>query len=141
MKIFNQSAFIFGLFCAGGLILFALGIVSVHWWQWIFTIALAGRYLYIGLSESASKKADTIHRHYHETAIKLYGKLYRVKTNLPWILLIVFSGSALWSRLAFDKTIPVGAAVAFCVLLTISAAYSLGIEREIKKTIERQQEK
>ncbi len=121
--------------------IFALNIISADWWQWIITIAIAGRYLYIGLSESASKKADIIHEHYHETAAKLYGKYYRVKTNLPWILLTAFFGAALFIRLVFDKTTPIGIAAAFCILLTISAAYSISIEQKIKNTIENQFQK
>lgn len=135
MKIYNKSAFIFGLFCAGGVLFFTLGIISVDWWQWLLTIAISGRYLYIGLSKTANERADVIHQHYNETAIKLYGKYVRIKTNLPIILLVAFFGVALFVRFVFDVVTPVGIAIAFCVLLTISVMYSIGLERNIKNTI------
>lgn len=135
MKIYNKSAFAFGIFCAIGLIFFALDIISVDWWLWIIVIAVSGKHLYLGLSETANQKEDIIRQCYHETAVKLYGKFYRIKTNLPTILLIVFFVPALFIRFAFDRTTPVGIAVAFCILLTISVAYSIGIEKNIKNFI------
>lgn len=131
MKIYNKPAFAFGLFCAGGLLIFALGIISVDWWQWVLTIAISGRYLYIGLS----KNANAIHQHYNETAVKLYGKYALVKTNLPVILVVIFFGIALFIRFVFDIVTPVSIATIFCILLTISVAYSIGLDRTIQNAI------
>lgn len=135
MKIYNKSAFAFGIFCAGGLVFFALGIIPADWWQWLLMIAISGRYLYIGLSETASENENTIQQHYRETAIRLYGKYALIKTNLPIILLVIFFGVALFIRFVFDIVTPVGIAVVFCILLTISAAYSIGLNQTIQDTI------
>ena len=135
MRIYNKSAFAFGLFCAGGLLIFALGIISADWWQWVLTIAISGRYLYIGLSKTAYDNANVIHQHYNETAVKLYGKYALVKTNLPIILLVIFFGGALFFCFFFDIVTPVSIAAVFCVLLTVSVAYSIGLDRRIQNTI------
>ena len=135
MKIYNKSAFWFGVFCAGALLIFASGVVSADWWQWIITTAISGRYLYLGLSKTANENVNTVSQHYHKTAVKLYGKYAFFKTNLPVILLIIFFVPALFARFAFDLVTPVEIAVVFCILLTISVAYSIGLEREIKKAI------
>ncbi len=135
MKTYNKSAFALGLSCAGGLLLFALGIISVDWWQWVLTIVISCRYLYVGLSKTASDYADAIHRRYNEIAIKLYGKYALIKINLPIILLVAFFSVALFIRFAFDIMTPVGFATAFFILLTVSAAYSIGLDRSIQDTI------
>ena len=136
MKIHCKPAFASGLLCAGGLLLFASGIIAAEWWQWVFTIAISARYLFTGLSKSAAENADALHRHYSETAVALYGKYALIKTNLPLILLAVFLGAALFLRFAFDLVTPASAAAVFCVLLTVSAAYSIGLDRTIQKTIQ-----
>ena len=135
MKIYNKSAFLFGAFCACALLLFALGIIEVEWWQWVITIAISGRYLYVGLSKTASENANTIHQNYKETATQLYGKYALVKANLPIILLVIFFGVALLIRFVFDIATPVGIAIVFCILLTITVAYSIGLDRNIKNAI------
>ncbi len=135
MKIYNKSAFTFGVFCAGALLFFALGVIAVEWWQWAITIAISSRYLYIGLSKTASENTNAIHQHYHETAVKLYGKYALIKANLPVILLAVFFSVALFVRFVFDIITPVSVAIIFCILLTISVLYSIGLERNIKNTI------
>lgn len=135
MKIYNKSAFAFGVLCAGGLLLFALGIISAAWWQWVLTIGISCRYLYVSLSKTASDYADAIRQHYNEAAISLYGKYALIKTNLPIILLAVFFSVALFIRFAFDIVTPVSAAIIFCILLTFSVAYSIGLDRNIQNTI------
>ncbi len=135
MKIYNKSAFASGLFCAVGLFIFALGIISVDWWQWVLTIAISGRYLYIGLSKTANDNANAIHQYYNETAVKLYGKYAIVKTNLPIILLVLFFGIALFIRFVFDIVTPASIAAIFCILLTISVAYSINLDRTIQNAI------
>lgn len=135
MIIYNKSAFAFGVLCAGGLLLFALGIVSAAWWQWVLTIVISCRYLYVGLSKTASDHADAICQHYNEAAIRLYGKYALIKTNLPIILLAAFISVALFIRFAFDIVTPVSVAIVFCILLTISVAYSIGLNQNIQNTI------
>ncbi len=135
MKIYNKPMFMFGVFCAGALLFFASGIIAAEWWQWAITIIISGRYLYIGLSRTASENATTIHQYHNETAVKLYGKYALAKTNLPIILLVVFFGVALFIRFVFDIITPVSIAILFCILLTISVIYSIGLEQNIKNTI------
>lgn len=135
MKIYNKSAFMLGVSCAGALLFFALGVIAVEWWQWAITIAISGKYLYIGLSKTSSENANAIHQHYHTTAVKLYGKYALIKTNLPIVFLAGFFGVALFIRFVFDVITPVSIAALFCILLTISVIYSIGLERNIKNTI------
>lgn len=135
MRIYNKSAFAFGVFCGCALLLFAFGIIPADWWQWLLTLAVSGRCLYIGLSKTAGENADIVRQRHDETAVRLYGKYALIKTNLPIILLVVFFGAGLFIRLVFDVVIPVGAAVVFCLLLTLSVPYSIGLERDIRNTI------
>lgn len=140
MKIYNKSAFIFGMFCVGALLFFALGIVAVKWWQWVITIAISSKYLYTGLSKTASENANTIRQYYNETAIRLYGKYALIRTKLPIILLAVFFSTALFIRFVFDVITPVSVTTIFCILLTISVIYSICLERNIKNTIVNEKE-
>ncbi len=135
MRIYNKSAFLFGILCVGGLFLFALDIISVDWWQWVLAIAISCRYLYVGLSKTANKQAAAIRQSYKETAIMLYGKYALVKTNLPIILTVSFFGIALFIRVAFDFITSVGVVTIFCILLTISVVYSISLDRTIQNTI------
>lgn len=135
LKIYNTSMLISGVFCAGALLFFASGIIAVEWWQWVITIAISGRYLYTGLSRTTSENVNIIRQHHNETAVKLYGKYALAKTNLPIILFVVFFGVALFIRFVFDIITPVSIAILFCILLTISVIYSIGLEQNIKNTI------
>lgn len=140
MKIYNKSSFAFGVSCACALLFFALGVIAVEWWQWAITIAISGRYLYIGLSKTAIENTNTIHQHYNATAVKLYGKYALIKINLPIILLAGFFGCALFIRFAFDMITPVSIAAIFCIMLTISVIYSIGLDRNIRNTITNEKE-
>ena len=136
MKIYNKSAFAFGVLCAFALPLFALGIIAADWWQWALTIAISCRYLYYGLSKEANKKANTIQQRYKEVSVRLYGKYAYIKVNLPFIFLVSFFSIVLFIRFAFDVIIPVGVVVVFCIILAVSVVYSIGLDRTIKDTIE-----
>lgn len=136
MKIYNRSAFIGGIICAGAFPLFALGIIEADWWQWMISIAITARLLYIGLSEPGSKQAQKVSEHYKETAVALYGKHYVYKTYLPVVLMAVFFPIALILRFGFDFYLPVWLYVVFVFVLTLSVAYSIGIERSIREHIE-----
>lgn len=135
MRIYNKSAFAAGIFCGCALLLFAFGVIPADGWQWLLTLAVSGRYLYMGLSRTGSENADRVRRHHAETAVRLYGKYARVKTNLPLLLLAGFFGVALFLRAVFDLVTPVPVAILFCMLLTVSVFYSIGLEREIRDTI------
>lgn len=135
MRVYNKSAFALGLSCGGVLLLFTSGIIAVDWWQWVLTFAVSGRYLYIGLSKTANDNANAIQQHYNATAIKLFGKYALIKTNLPIIFLAVFFSAGLFIRFVFDIITPVSIAVVFCIVLTISVAYSIGLDQAIRNTI------
>jgi len=67
----------------------------------------------------------------------MYGPLYSIKVNLPWILIFIFFPSALFLRLVFLIWIPTGVALAFVLILAISAVYSIGIINDVKGEIEK----
>lgn len=140
MKIYNKHEFALGVVCAGALVLFTLGIPRVDWWQWAVTAVIAGGSLYRGLSKEESERAETVRRRYRETSVKLYGRYAWARLNLPWLLLIGFFAPALFVRLAFDRTTPVGIAVGFCVLLTVSVLYSVGADRAVRDAVEKELE-
>ena len=135
MKIYNRTAFSFGLCCACLLPVYALGIIDADWWQWGFTAAVAARYLYAGLSKSANGHADVIQKRFNETAVGLYGKYALVKVDLPCIMLGVFLCGAIFAYIAFNVVTPGWVCGIFCVLLVLSAAYSLGLEKKIKDAV------
>ena len=138
MRIYNRRAFALGMFCAFAS--FALGILRADWWQWAAAAALSGRCFYSSLSKEENERTETVRRRYRETAVKLYGRYAWVRLNLPWILLVGFFVPALFIRLAFDLTTPVGAAIGFCVFLTVSVLYSVGADRAVKDAIEKEME-
>lgn len=140
MKIYNKSAFVFGVSCAGALLLFALGVIAVEWWQWVITIVISGRYLYIGLSKTANENAHFIRQHYRETTISLYGKYAHIKTNLPFILLAIFLLVVLFAQFFLDIVTPNSVAIIFNILLIISLLYSSHLDRNIKSTIMNEKE-
>lgn len=136
MKVYNKGAFLTGVVCAGALLLFAIDVLHADWWQWLISIAITVRLLYIGLTEEGSRQAKKVEDHYAETAASLHGKHHSLKTNLPWILVIVFYPIALFLRFAFEIYLPIWMHVGFVILLTVAAAYSIGIERSIREYIE-----
>ena len=111
---------------------------SPAWWQWAFPAVLAARLLYTGLSEKAGERAHFLRAHYRETAVGLHGKWYPLKTNLPLLFTAVFLTAALLLRLIWQIFLPVGIYVVFVVLLAVSAAYSIGIDRSIIQDIDAQ---
>lgn len=135
MEIYDKLDFVFGLLCAGVLLLFAFGVIPAAWPQWALAAAFAGKYLYTSLSRRANQDARTVQTHYRETAVRLFGTYALVKVNLPYLLLLAFLSVMLVGRFAFDTVMPAGAAGAFCVLLAFSAAYSMGLNRSIKNAI------
>lgn len=137
MKIYNKSYFFMGLFCLGAIPLFVSDIVPVDWWQYGITIAFSSLFLYRGLSKEGSERDRVFREYFTETALSMYGPLYSIKVNLPWILIFIFFPSALFLRLVFLIWIPTGVALAFVLILAISAIYSIGIINDIKSDIEK----
>ena len=64
MKIYHKPSFMYGLTFLFALPLFTFGIIKVHWWQWIITIAFATKFLYTGLSKSESEYQENIAKNY-----------------------------------------------------------------------------
>lgn len=137
MKIYNKSYFFMGLFCLGAIPLFVSDIVPVDWWQYGITIAFSSLFLYRGLSREGSERDRVFREYFKETALSMYGPLYSIKVNLPWILIFIFFPSALFLRLVFLTWIPTGVALAFVLILAISAVYSIGIINDVKGEIEK----
>ncbi|TCK89129.1 hypothetical protein EDC19_2544 [Natranaerovirga hydrolytica] len=135
MKIYNKSAFVTGVFCAGLLPLFALDILHADGWQWLISIAISAKLLYVGLSEAGSKREKILKEKYKVTAISLYGRFYFIKTNLPWIILGAFFAISLTLRFVFYIFFPIWIHAMFLIFLTIAVAYSIGIDRSIEEYI------
>ena len=135
MKIYNKSAFVTGVFCAGSIFLFALDILHADWWQWLVSIAISIRFLYMGLSEASSERENILNEKYKETAISLYGRFYFIKTNLPWIIIGAFFAVALTLRFVFYIFLPIWIYAIFLIFFTIAVAYSIGINRSIDEYI------
>ncbi|MFA9423237.1 MAG: hypothetical protein ACERLG_06650 [Sedimentibacter sp.] len=135
MKIYNKSAFFAGVFCACLLPLFALDILHADLWQWLISIAISTKLLYVGLSKAGSERDKIIKEKYKETAITLNGRFYYLKTNLPWIIMGAFFIITLTLRLVLYVFLPTWMGVVFLILLAISVAYSIGIDRGIYKYI------
>lgn len=135
MKIYNKSAFVTGVFCAGSISLFALDILHADWWQWLISIAISVRFFYVGLSEASSERENILNEKYKETAISRYGRFYFIKTNLPWIIIGVFFAVALTLRFVFYIFLPIWIYAMFLIFFTIAVAYSIGINRSIDEYI------
>lgn len=126
-----------GLFCLGAIPLFVSDIVPVDWWQYGITIGFSSLFLYRGLSKEGSERDRVFREYFKETALSMYGPLYSIKVNLPWILIFIFFPFALILRLVFLIWIPTGVALAFVLILAISAVYSIGIINDVKGEIEK----
>ncbi len=134
MKIYNKSAFIAGILCSLSLPMFAFGIIHADWFQWLMSIAVSAKLLYTGRSQKGSDRDKIIKEKYEETAVALYGRHHKLKTNLPFIItggLVIAAGL----QLVFNISMPIWVVVMFPVSLTIAATYSIGIERSIAEAI------
>lgn len=137
MKINNKFDFCFGVFGAFMLVLFTLDIIPVEWWQYLIVIVISARFIYHGLSASATKHQQKGNAYFKETAAALFGEHYYFKTNLPWIMLFAFFSLALILRFGFEIWLPVWIHILFVVLLTVAVFYSMGINRKIAEEIEK----
>ena len=136
MKIYHKSSFITGALFAGLLLLFALNILHGSWWQWLFSGALAAKYLYNGLSASADQRNRKLQQHYRETATTLYGRHYALKENLPLLLVAVYLGVGLFLRFVLEIWLPDWFHVVFVLALLVSAFYSIGVQKAITDRID-----
>ncbi len=136
MKIYDKRAFAMGLLCAGSIPLLILDIIPSDPLQWVLSLTITGHFLYMGLSKEESEKEQAVGKYFKETAVSLHGKYYFVKTNLPLILLAAFFVPALLLRWIWDIVLPVWVAVVFVMVLTVSVAYSIGINRQIREHID-----
>ena len=140
MKIHNKHSFICGLLFLCALPLFALGIIEVDWWQWIVTIAISGKFLYTGLSESENRRQERIANNYQRVSKQLLGRYAAIKVNLPIVILGVFFTAALIARFVFDYIIPIGVVVVVLLAATVALFYTIGVNRQITEYIENEAE-
>lgn len=138
MKIYNKNCFIFGLVCLCALPVFALKLIEVEWWQWLFTLAIAGKFLHIGLSKSENSRQEQIRKHYKGVSRKLLGRYASIKLNLPLIILGIFFAIAFVIRYGLDYIIPAEIAVVVLIFATVSVFYSIGLHRQIVAYIEKE---
>ena len=136
MKIYNRHSFICGLLFLCALPLFAFDIIEVDWWQWIITIAISGKFLYTGLSESENRRQERIANNYQQVSKQLLGRYAALKVNLPVVILVVFFAIALFVRFVFDCIIPVGIVVVVLLAATVALFYTIGVNRQITEYIE-----
>ena len=135
MKIYHKNALILGIICSFSIPLLILEVIPSGIFQWIISLAITGRFLYIGLSKEGHQDNQKLSTYYKETAVSLYGKYYFLKTDLPLILLAGFFVPALLLRLIFDIATPVWVAVLFVMILTAAVIYSIDVNRKIKEYI------
>lgn len=140
MRIYDKESFIWGLIFLCPLPLFALKIIEVEWWQWLFTAALAAKNLYEGLSKDESERQKHIERNYKRVSQKLFGRYVSIKTNLPLIILSVFFAVALIIRYALDYIIPIWVILVVLLIATTATFYSVGISRQIVEHIENEKD-
>lgn len=138
MKIYNVKYFIWGIIFLVPLPLFAFGIIKADWWQWLLSIGISVKYLSIGLSKANHERQERIEKNYQTVSQELLGKYAAIKTNLPWVITGGFFAVTLFIRFVFDIIIPVWTAVCFVIALTISAFYSMGLERKITEYIDKE---
>ena len=136
MKIYNRRAFLLGLGCSCALLLFALEVIRADWWQWLFMAAIAGKFLYTGLSKRESDRQERIGKNYKRVSQNLLGRYAFLKINLPWLTLAVFLAVAIPIRYLLDVAIPGGITVAVLLFATASLFYSIGLQRQIVAQIE-----
>lgn len=140
MKIYNHHSFLCGLLFLCALPLFALGIIEVDWWQWIVTIAISGKFLYTGLSESENRRQERIANNYQRVSKQLLGRYAALKLNLPIVILGVFFAVALFVRFVFDCIIPVWIVIVVLLAATVALFYTIGVNRQITEYIENETE-
>ena len=135
MKIYSKSNFIAGLIGLAVLGLYAAGVWEAHMGNWVITIAFTVSCLYTGLTKSRSERMKHLNAHYGATARKLHGKYHALKRNLPVIVVAGFFAVGLVLKL-LNVWLPGWLIVLFLLSLVVSAAYSIGLHREITEYID-----
>ena len=135
MKIYSKSNFIAGLIGLAVLGLYAAGVREAHMGNWMIAIAFTVSCLYTGLTKSGSGRAKHMDAHYDKTARELHGKYHALKRNLPVIVVAGFFAVGLVLK-ALDVWMPGWLIVLFLLSLVVSAAYSIGLHREITEYID-----
>ena len=135
MKIYSKSNFIAGVLCLIAFVLNVLNIKAVDWWYLLISFAFAAKFLYTGLTKSGSDRAKHMDAHYDKTARMLHGKHYELKSNLPLILFGGFLVVGLVLKL-LNVWLPGWLIVLFLLSLVVSAAYSIGLHRQITAYID-----
>ena len=135
MKIYSKSNFIAGLIGLAVLGLYAAGVWEAHMGNWVIAIAFTVSCLYTGLTKSGSGRAKHMDAHYDKTARKLHGKYHALKRNLPVIVVAGFFAVGLVLKL-LNVWLPGWLIVLFLLSLVVSAAYSIGLHREITEYID-----
>ena len=136
MKIYNKGSFLAGVLCAFALLLFLLDLVRAEWWQWIIAAAFSVKFLYGGLSKTASARSQFHAQHYQQAARALFGRYRWVKTNLPYLGMGFFFAAAILARFAFQVILPIWLWVLFLMFLTVAVAYSIGVNRKITEYLD-----
>ena len=116
-------------------VLNVLNILEVDWWYLLISFAFAAKFLYTGLTKSGSERAKHMDAHYEKTARKLYGKYHTLKRNLPVIVVAGFFAVGMVLKL-LNVWLPGWLIVLFLLSLVVSAAYSIGLHREITEYID-----
>jgi len=137
VKIYNKRSFVWGMLFLCFFALSVLGVLETKGWPRVITLAFAAKFLYTGLSKDESERQARIAEHYGQAARERFGKYASVKTNLPWIVAGAFFAIALLVRFVLGVVIPVWALIGFAVVLTLSAFYSIGVNRAITDHIDR----
>ena len=135
MKIYSKSNFVAGVLCLIAFVLNVLNILEVDLWYLLISFAFAAKFLYTGLTKAGSERAKHMDTHYETTARMLHGKHYELKSNLP---LILFGGFLVVGMVLkiLDVWMPGWFIAVFMVALVVSAAYSIGLHREITEYID-----
>jgi len=137
VKIYNKRSFVWGMLFLCFFALSVLGVLETKGWPRVITLAFAAKFLYAGLSKGESERQARIAEHYGQAARELFGKHAAVKTNLPWIMAGAFFAIALLVRFVLGVVVPVWVLIGFAVVLTLSAFYSMGVNRAITDHIDR----
>lgn len=137
MKIYDKSSFLMGTLWLCAFPLLALDIIEGDWLKYIVTITISAMFFYRACSKTVSERNRIIGEHFKKTAISLYGRRYFIKTNLPWIMILVFFPIALTLRFVFYIWLPMWVYLIFVLIFTTSTFYSIVIMNRIKSDIEK----
>lgn len=134
MKVYDKASLIWGVVFLCLLPLFALEVIDTDGWQWVFAIYGAVKCFRTALSKEENERQQ----HYKRVAKELFGPYAALKINSMLILLGVFLGMGILVRSVWDVILPAWTLVVALVLMTVAFFYSVGLDRQIYKEIDRQ---